>query len=75
MKVIPQWAVALLLYFIIVTILFLSKPALLFNNDGSFKNFSSGFVDGNSVFAVSIVLPLLALICYIFASLFKLAIV
>jgi hypothetical protein len=75
MRVIPQLAVALLLYFIIVTILFLSKPALLFNDDGSFKKFATGFVDGNSVFAVSIVLPILAFICYIFASLFKLAIV
>ena len=75
MKLIPQWAVALLLYFIIITILFLSKPALLFTNDGTFKRFSTGFVDGNSVFAVSIVFPLLAFICYICASLFKLAIV
>ena len=75
MKVIPQLIVALLIYSIIVTILFLVKPALLFNNDGSFKKFSSGFVDGNSVFAVSIALPLLAFMCYIFASLFKLAIV
>ena len=75
MKVIPKWTVALLMYLIIVTILFLSKPALLFNTDGSFKHFSSGFVDGNSVFAISIVLPLLAFICYIFASLFQLAIV
>ena len=75
MKVIPQLIVALLIYSIIVTILFLVKPALLFNNDGSFKKFSSGFVDGNSVFAVSIVLPVLAFICYIFTSLFKLAIV
>ncbi len=75
MKVIPQWLVALLMYLIIVTILFLSKPALLFDSNGSFKRFGTGFVDGNSVFAISIILPLLAFICYIFASLFKLAIV
>jgi len=75
MKLIPQWLVALLIYFIIITILFLLKPALLFNDDGLFKKFSTGFVDGNSVFAVSIIFPLIAFICYIFASLFKLALV
>lgn len=75
MKVVPQWVIALLMYFIIITILFLSKPALLFNSDGTFKKFSTGFVDGNSVFAVSIIFPLLAFICYLLSSLFKLAIV
>ena len=75
MKVVPQWVIALLMYFIIITILFLSKPALLFNSDGTFKKFSTGFVDGNSVFAVSIIFPLLAFICYLLSSLFKLAVV
>ena len=75
MKVIPQWVLALLMYLIIITILFLLKPALLFNSDGTFKKFSTGFVDGNSVFAVSIIFPLLAFICYLLSSLFKLAIV
>ena len=75
MKVIPQWIVALVLYFLIITLLFLIKPALLFNDDGTFKKFSTGFVDGNSVFAASIVFPLLAFICYLIASLFKLALV
>ena len=74
MKIIPQWAVALLIYFIIVTILFITKPSLLFNSDNTFKKFSTGFVDGNSVFAMSILLPILAFMCYMFASLFKLAI-
>ena len=75
MLIIPQFAVALLLYTIIITSLFLTKPALLFNNDGTFKKFSTGFTEGNSVFAVAIAFPLIAFICYIFASLFKLAIV
>ena len=75
MKLIPQWFVASLLYLIIVAIIFLAKPALLFNTDGSLKKFSTGFVDGNSVFAISIAFPLIAFICYIFASLFKLALV
>ena len=75
MKLIPQWFVALILYLFIVTIIFLAKPALLFNKDGSFKKFSTGFVDGNSVFSISIAFPLIAFICYIFASLFKLALI
>ena len=75
MLIIPQFAVALLLYTIIIISLFLTKPALLFNNDGTFKKFSTGFTEGNSVFAVAIAFPLIAFICYIFASLFKLAIV
>jgi hypothetical protein len=75
MLIIPQFAVALLLYAVIISILFLTKPALLFNNDGTFKKFSTGFTEGNSVFAVAVAFPLIAFICYIFASLFKLAIV
>jgi hypothetical protein len=73
MKLIPQWFVALILYLIIVVIIFLAKPALLFNKDGTFKKFSTGFVEGNSVFAISIAFPVIAFVCYIFASLFKLA--
>lgn len=75
MIVIPQWIVSLLLYSIVVTILVLLKPALMFLPDGSIKNFGTGIVDGNSPFAATIVFPFLGIICYIFASLFKLALI
>lgn len=75
MIIIPQWTVALLIYSVIITILVLVKPALMFLPDGNFKRFGTGIIDGNSPFAATIVFPFLGILCYIAASLFKLAII
>ena len=75
MIIIPQWIVAVLIYCIIVTILVSLKPALMFFPDGQFKKFGVGLIEGNSPFAASIVFPFIAIICYIMASLFKLALI
>lgn len=73
MVIVPQWIVALFLYGILVTIILISKPALMFCPDGTCKNFGTGIMQGNSPFAATIVFPLLAILCYITSSLFKLA--
>lgn len=75
MYIIPQLIVAMVIYCIIVTILILVKPALMFLPDGNFKKFGTGIIDGNSPFSATIVFPVIAILCYIMASLFKLAIV
>ena len=75
MRIIPQWFVALILYAIIVTVLILLQPSLLFRPDGTVKQFGVGLVEGKSIFSAAIVFPLLGVLCYIFSSLFKLALV
>ncbi len=75
MFIVPRWFVALVMYVIVVTIIVLSKPALMFNQDGTFKSSGTGIAYGASPFAASIAFPVIAILCFILASLFKLAMV
>ena len=55
---------ALSIYILIIAILFIVKPELMFNQDGSIKNV--GFSeDGKSLLSLYIVAPLIALFIYI----------
>jgi len=75
MKIIPQWTVAIFIYCVITTVIVLLKPALMFCPEGNIKKFGVGIMDGNSIFSATIVFPVLGILCYIWASLFKLALV
>lgn len=74
MIVIPRWVVSIILYFFVIALLLAGRPSLMFDADGNLKSFGVGLVDGQSPFSAAFVFPLIALLCYIFASLFKLAV-
>jgi hypothetical protein len=61
----PVLFVVLTLYIAIVALLLYTKPSLMFDNDGKPKPFGVGFAQGRSVFAPSVMFPLIALILYI----------
>ena len=60
----PRWAIALIMYVIIITIIVLVKPALMFDADGTIKHAGTGLVYGSSPFAPAISFPLIAFVCY-----------
>lgn len=65
---IPRLFTAIILYLLIVGVLMLTKPALMFDQQGRPKPFGTGFQEGYSVFAPSIVFPILAILVYILVT-------
>lgn len=70
----PRLLLAITLYVIIVGTLVLTKPAIMFDAEGRPKPFGTGFHEGYSVFAPSVVFPLLAIVCYIIIAWLRLII-
>lgn len=75
MVIIPRWAIALVVYLLIVSLLILFKPALMFHADGSIKPSGTGLLYGSSPFSPAIAFPLIAMLCYLFSCVFSLALV
>lgn len=55
--------VTIILFVIILLLIFFFKPSLMFNKDGTIKNF--GYTDEESVITIFIAIPIIAIICYI----------
>lgn len=62
---VPRFFIAMTLYVAVVALLVFNKPALMFNSDGTPKEFGLGLDSGLSVFAPSFMFPLMALLIYI----------
>ena len=73
MYILPRWVFAIALYIFVVLIIFALKPSLFFKDDGTIKPLGVGFKEGNSVFGLSLFLPLVALICYYIGITIRLA--
>lgn len=65
---ISKWFVAISLYLFIIMTLLAFRPALMFDAEGKPKPAGLGLKDGYSFVAPSIVFPVIAVICYIFAA-------
>ena len=63
---IPRLLTVFVLYFAIVSVLLVTKPALMFDAEGKPKEFGLGLAIGRSIAAPSVVFPLLGLATYIF---------
>jgi len=59
-----RWQIALFLYFAIIAVLLISKPAMMFTPEGLPKNWGVNTNEETSVFSPMIVFPLLGILCY-----------
>lgn len=74
MIVLQRLIVALLLYIFAVMTIFAVKPSLMFDANGKPKDFGVGLTEGRSVFALGIMLPILAVLSYIVACTIQFAV-
>jgi len=70
----PRWVVALVLYLLVILSLFATKPSLMFNNDGSMKDFGIGMKQGKSIIAPSVFFPILAVFCFFISTILYIAV-
>ena len=75
MLIIPRWSVAMLMYAIIILLLIAFKPAIMFDAEGDVKRPGTGLMYGSSPFSPVISFPIIAVLCYVLACLFNLALV
>jgi hypothetical protein len=61
---------SILLFVILFSIIHFSKPSLMYNSDGSFRDFGVGFRD-KTVISIWVVSIVLAILSYIFVSYFS----
>jgi hypothetical protein len=66
---ISKWFVAIVLYLFILLGLMAFRPALMFDAEGNPKQAGLGLNEGHSFFAPGIAFPLIAVVCYICATL------
>jgi len=57
--------ITLVIYLIIVAIIFMTRPYIMFDEDGNMKKFGYKIDDETTMMPVMLVLPLLALILYL----------
>lgn len=57
--------ITLVIYLIIVAIIFMTRPYIMFDEDGNMKNFGYKIDGETTIIPVMLVLPLLALILYL----------
>lgn len=62
-----RWQIALTLYFIIIGIILIIKPAMMFSKDDSPKIWGVETSEKVSIFSPMIVFPILAILCYYIA--------
>ena len=67
-----RWQIALLMYFAVIAILMISKPAMMFTADGQPKQWGVETSETTSVFSPMIVFPLLGILCYYLGVWFEL---
>jgi len=65
----PRWIVALVLYLLVILLLFAIKPAIMFNSNGSPKDFGVGLKTGKSIMAPAVFFPILAIVCFFISTL------
>ena len=69
-----RWMVAMIMYVFIVLLILAVRPALMFDEHGQPKPFGVGMDDGHhTVFALSIMFPILALVCFVISAVVDLA--
>jgi hypothetical protein len=61
----------MLMYILVVSIIISTKPALMFQADGTPKKWGSVIDESTSVFALAFTLPLTAFICYFVAAMLE----
>lgn len=71
---IARWHVALALYLIVVGAIVLIRPALMFDAEGKVKPWGLDTEAGESVFAVQVVFPILAVLIYYIVVLSELSV-
>lgn len=60
---------SILLFVLLFSIIHFTKPSLVYNKDGSFRDFGVGFRD-KTIVSIWVVSIILAILCYIFVSYF-----
>ena len=68
---IPRWLFALTLYVLVLYLIITLQPSLMFDSYGKPKEFGIGINEGKSVFAPSLIFPILAIVCYYIASIIQ----
>ena len=58
--------ISISIYLIIVILIFVAKPDIMFNTDGEMKHFGYYNDNENTIIPVILVLPILALLLFIF---------
>lgn len=66
-----RWHIAVFLYIISVLLLIAFKPPIMFTERGEPKVFASKITDSTSVFAPSLVIPLLGFMSYFIAAIIE----
>lgn len=69
-----RFKVALCLYVVLVTLVFVTRPALMFDNQGRPKRWGAQISEHVSIFAPAFALPLLGLLSYYIATALELAV-
>lgn len=69
---ISRKVVTLLIYILLVGLIFVFQPAMMFDKDGNIKEFDYQ-IDGHhaTLMPLTIVLPILAIICYFVVLIFE----
>lgn len=62
--------ITIILFIAILLLIYMLKPSLMFNNDGTIKNF--GYNEEESMITIFVVIPIIALLCYIVVLSFEL---
>jgi len=57
--------ITLVIYLIIVSIIFITQPYIMFDDDGNMKNFGYKIDNETTIIPVMLLLPLLALVLYL----------
>lgn len=67
-----KWLVALALYGVSVSLILWIRPALMFDGSGNVKRFGSSTSDSESIFSVTIMFPILGIVCFYMACFIQL---